>query len=162
MPIESFRDLLRLAHGFEPAKAFFTANDLDLFSRLGEGREPADLAFELGVDGRALGLPTVEDHAAAYGMGTTGTDSRAYGPGTSTNIGVWFNSWATDVGGANEKVSVDGPFRKVLEIFAEINNTIELDFYPGLMKGIQATAETKAGNPWDQAALLVDRLDAAG
>lgn len=56
MPIESFRDLLRLAHGFELAKVFFTANDLDLFSRLGVGRESADLAFELGVDGRALGL----------------------------------------------------------------------------------------------------------
>jgi ubiquinone/menaquinone biosynthesis C-methylase UbiE len=56
MPIESFRDLLRLAHGFELAKVFFTANDLGLFSRLGEGRESADLAFELEVDGRALGL----------------------------------------------------------------------------------------------------------
>jgi len=56
MPIESFRDLLRLAHGFEQTKVFFAANDLDLFSRLGEGRESADLAFELGVDGRALGL----------------------------------------------------------------------------------------------------------
>jgi ubiquinone/menaquinone biosynthesis C-methylase UbiE len=56
MSIESFRDLLRLAHGFEQTKVFFTANDLDLFSRLGEGRDSADLAFELGVDGRALGL----------------------------------------------------------------------------------------------------------
>jgi SAM-dependent methyltransferase len=56
MPIESYRDLLRLAHGFELAKVFFTANDLDLFSRLEEGRETADLAFELGVDSRALGL----------------------------------------------------------------------------------------------------------
>jgi SAM-dependent methyltransferase len=56
MPIESYRDLLRLAHGFELAKVFFTANDLDLFSRLGEGRETADLACELGVDSRALGL----------------------------------------------------------------------------------------------------------
>jgi ubiquinone/menaquinone biosynthesis C-methylase UbiE len=56
MAIDSFRDLLRLAHGFELAKVFFTANDLDFFSRLGEGREPFDLAFELGVDGRALGL----------------------------------------------------------------------------------------------------------
>lgn len=56
MPIESFRDLLRLAHGFESAKVFFTAVDLDLFSRLEEGREAADLACELGVDGRALAL----------------------------------------------------------------------------------------------------------
>jgi len=56
MPLETFRDLMRLAHGFELAKVFFTANDLDLFSRLGDGREAADLAFELGVDGRALAL----------------------------------------------------------------------------------------------------------
>ncbi len=56
MPIESFRDLMRLAHGFESAKVFFAAVDLDLFSRLGEGRGSADLAVELGVDGRALGL----------------------------------------------------------------------------------------------------------
>jgi ubiquinone/menaquinone biosynthesis C-methylase UbiE len=56
MKIESFRDLQRLAHGFQTAKVFFTANDLDLFSRLGEGREAAGLAYELGVDGRALGL----------------------------------------------------------------------------------------------------------
>jgi len=56
MPIESFRDLMRLAHGFEAAKILLTANDLDLFSRLGSGREAAGLAGELGVDGRALGL----------------------------------------------------------------------------------------------------------
>jgi ubiquinone/menaquinone biosynthesis C-methylase UbiE len=56
MKIESFRDLQRLAHGFQMAKVFFTANDLDLFSRLGEGREAAELAYELQVDGRALGL----------------------------------------------------------------------------------------------------------
>lgn len=56
MSIESFRDLSRLSHGFQMAKAFLTANDLDLFSRLGEGREASDLAYELGVDARALGL----------------------------------------------------------------------------------------------------------
>jgi len=56
MKIESFRDLQRLAHGFQMAKVFFTANDLDLFSRLGEGREAAELAYALQVDGRALGL----------------------------------------------------------------------------------------------------------
>jgi ubiquinone/menaquinone biosynthesis C-methylase UbiE len=56
MNIESFRDLSRLSHGFQMAKVFLTANDLDLFSRLGEGREASDLAYELRVDGRALGL----------------------------------------------------------------------------------------------------------
>lgn len=56
MATETFRDLQRLAHGYTLAKVFFTANDLDLFSRLEGGRETADLAFELGVDARALGL----------------------------------------------------------------------------------------------------------
>jgi ubiquinone/menaquinone biosynthesis C-methylase UbiE len=56
MKIETFRDLQRLGHGFQMAKIFFAANDLDLFSRLGEGREASDLAFELQVDGRALGI----------------------------------------------------------------------------------------------------------
>ena len=56
MPIESFRDLMRLIHGFEAAKIVLVANDLDLFSRLGSGRGAAELAAELGVDGRALGL----------------------------------------------------------------------------------------------------------
>lgn len=56
MKIESFRDLQRLAGGFQSAKIFLTANDLDLFSRLDKWREAADLAYELEVDGRALGL----------------------------------------------------------------------------------------------------------
>jgi ubiquinone/menaquinone biosynthesis C-methylase UbiE len=56
MSIESFRDLSRLSHGFQMAKVFLTANDLDLFARLGEGREASDLAYELRLDGRALGL----------------------------------------------------------------------------------------------------------
>jgi RHS repeat-associated protein len=77
------------------------------------------------------------------------------------DLGTWFNGHVT---GAPETgvVDVDGPYREFLEIFSEVYNAIELEFYPGLMKGIEATAETKAGNPWDQAALLVDRLEAAG
>lgn len=56
MKIATYRDLSRLSHGFQMAKVFFAANDLDLFSRLKEGREAAELAYELGVDGRALTL----------------------------------------------------------------------------------------------------------
>jgi ubiquinone/menaquinone biosynthesis C-methylase UbiE len=56
MPIESFRDLQRLAGGFQGAKVFLTANDLGLFERLEEWRAAADLAYELEVDARALGL----------------------------------------------------------------------------------------------------------
>ncbi|NIQ93334.1 MAG: methyltransferase domain-containing protein [Desulfuromonadales bacterium] len=57
MQFENFRDLMRLAHGFEMAKAFFTANDLDLFTCLGETGEVSErLAERLEVDERALAL----------------------------------------------------------------------------------------------------------
>jgi SAM-dependent methyltransferase len=53
---ENFRDLMRLVHGFEAAKIFLVANDLNLFQRLEQGRSTAEVAAELEVDGRALGL----------------------------------------------------------------------------------------------------------
>lgn len=56
MQPQSFRDLMRLVHGFESAKIFLVANDLDLFRRLTTERSAADLAVELGVNGRALEL----------------------------------------------------------------------------------------------------------
>ncbi|MFO7983984.1 MAG: methyltransferase [Desulfuromonadales bacterium] len=57
MQFDTFRDLMRMSHGFEMAKAFFAANDLDLFSSLGEaGEEPEHLADRLKVDERALTL----------------------------------------------------------------------------------------------------------
>ena len=64
----------------------------------------------------------------------------------------------------DDPTSVDAraPFAEVLEIISSVSNNIELELYPGLMKGPQATRETEAGNPWDQAALLVEDLLAAG
>jgi ubiquinone/menaquinone biosynthesis C-methylase UbiE len=56
MKPQNFRDLMRLVHGFEAAKIFLVANDLELFRRLGSERSAADLAAELGVDARALQL----------------------------------------------------------------------------------------------------------
>lgn len=56
MQPQSFRDLMRLVHGFESAKVFLVANDLDLFRRLADERSAADLAAELGVNARALEL----------------------------------------------------------------------------------------------------------
>jgi len=56
MKIESFRDLMRLSHGFEAAKIFFAANDLDLFTHLEKESRPEALAREIGVDARALTL----------------------------------------------------------------------------------------------------------
>lgn len=56
MPPENFRDLMRLAHGFESAKLLLVANDLDLFQKVGEGCTAAELAASLQVDSRALEL----------------------------------------------------------------------------------------------------------
>jgi YD repeat-containing protein len=51
---------------------------------------------------------------------------------------------------------------KAIEEFAWIYNNVELELYPGLMKGPTATEQTKAGNNWDQAALLEKRLHDTG
>ena len=75
----------------------------------------------------------------------------------------WFNNWDWGPTATPYKfLNVDAPYQRFLDIFSDVYNTVELELYPGLMKGIEATAQTKAGNDWDQAALLVDRLEAAG
>jgi ubiquinone/menaquinone biosynthesis C-methylase UbiE len=56
MQPQNFRDLMRLVHGFESAKIFLVANDLDLFRRLNSVRTAAELAGELDVNARALEL----------------------------------------------------------------------------------------------------------
>ena len=54
---ESFRDIQRLASGFQAAKIFLTANDLGLFLEIGDNICTADdLAATLKVDRRALEL----------------------------------------------------------------------------------------------------------
>lgn len=56
MKLESFQDLLRMAGGFQPAKIFLVANDLDLFAALSRPRDAEELAGELGLQPRALGI----------------------------------------------------------------------------------------------------------
>jgi ubiquinone/menaquinone biosynthesis C-methylase UbiE len=56
MKPETFRDLMRMVHGFETAKILLVANDIGLFRRLDQDRSSADVAGELGVDPRALEL----------------------------------------------------------------------------------------------------------
>ncbi|MGB7158226.1 MAG: DUF6531 domain-containing protein, partial [Tepidisphaeraceae bacterium] len=58
--------------------------------------------------------------------------------------------------------SVDPTTRKFLDVFESVYNTIEYEPYAGVMKGPVATEQTKAGNAWDQATLLVDRLRNGG
>ena len=73
----------------------------------------------------------------------------------------WFKDWdwGPTATASYKFLNVDAPYQKFLDIFSDVYNTVELELYPGLMKGIEATAQTKAGNDWDQAALLVDRLE---
>jgi RHS repeat-associated protein len=73
----------------------------------------------------------------------------------------WFNGYVTGAP-ASGVVDVDGPYRKLIDNFAEIYNTIELELYAGFMKGWKATEETKAANAWEQASLLVRRLENLG
>lgn len=56
MQPETFRDLMRLVHGFEPAKILLVANDLSLFQHLDQPRTAAELAQLVAVDCRALQL----------------------------------------------------------------------------------------------------------
>jgi len=50
MPITDVRDISRIAYGFMGSKALFSALNLDLFSRLAEGRKPFEkLVEETGV-----------------------------------------------------------------------------------------------------------------
>ncbi|MCG8324124.1 MAG: VCBS repeat-containing protein, partial [Thiotrichales bacterium] len=71
----------------------------------------------------------------------------------------WFDDHLDPVDGSP---IADGPYQEIIDIFSNVYNNVELELYPGLMKGIQATEDTQAGNPWDQAALLVDKLEKAG
>jgi RHS repeat-associated protein len=49
-----------------------------------------------------------------------------------------------------------------LGFFEYLYNNIEYQPYAGAMKGAQATLETRAGNAWDQASLLIELLQEAG
>src|SRR5207302_713948 len=49
--------------------------------------------------------------------------------------------------------------RKVLDAFEQVYNTIEYQPYAGSMKSWEAVADTGAGNDWDQALLLIHKLN---
>ncbi|MGD9634334.1 MAG: FG-GAP-like repeat-containing protein, partial [Pirellulales bacterium] len=81
----------------------------------------------------------------------------------TNNWGRWFKDWDWGPTTAPYRfLNIDAPYQKFLDIFSDVYNNVELELYPGLMKGPQATVETKAGNSWDQVALSVDRLEAVG
>ncbi|MEM9657304.1 MAG: choice-of-anchor Q domain-containing protein, partial [Planctomycetota bacterium] len=78
-----------------------------------------------------------------------------------TTIGAipeWFDGYYDQATGKISDIS--GPYRDIVEAFESVYNHVELELYPGFMKGPTATEQTAAGNPFDQAALLVDKLEA--
>jgi RHS repeat-associated protein len=61
-----------------------------------------------------------------------------------------------------EIVDFGSQFEAAIDAFEFVRNNVELQVYPGMMKGGQATLDTLGGNDWDQAALLIQLLNADG
>jgi len=96
--------------------------------------------------------------------------------GDTRNYGDWFDNYfldgnftTTDFDGGfygryeadANSVDTEGPYRELTKTFATVYNNIELELYVGIKKGPDATEKTQSGNPWDQAALLVQRIEDA-
>lgn len=56
MKPETFKDLMKLSHGFEPARIFLSAVELDLFSQLSEKMTAQQLAARLSLQAEPLTL----------------------------------------------------------------------------------------------------------
>ena len=87
--------------------------------------------------------------------GGLGTNWLVYGSGDrfySTGVDVFMPDGA---GGP----PIDNFEGTAVEAFETVYNTIEYQPYRYLVKGAQATKDTRAGNAWDQANLLVSMLD---
>ena len=109
----------------------------------GDGRDDLFARSGSGAPEWSVSLSQATDHGFAQ----------------ATDWGPWFE----DQYQANPSaIDANQPYQQILDIFSRVRNNVELELYPGLMKGIEATAQTGAGNPWDQAALLVERLEQAG
>jgi RHS repeat-associated protein len=127
---------------------------------LGAGTQPLQIG-DINRDGRddLLRYDTTNGWQVAMSeFQLNGTSMFVAKPG---NWSPWFDNSEFNNNGTYTVVA-DAPYKKLLDIFNDTFNNFELELYPGLMKGIQATAETKAGNDWDQAAYLVNELDNAG
>jgi len=85
MKPQSFRDLMRLVHGFESAKILLVANDLDLFRHLDTGRSAAELAAALKVEPRALEL--LMNALVAVGLLEKGADGYRNAPVAAAWLG---------------------------------------------------------------------------
>ena len=53
---------------------------------------------------------------------------------------------------------VEDPLAAAAEAFEWVHNNVKFDPYFGLMKGAVATEQTRSGNAWDQAELLLSKL----
>ena len=149
---------------------------------------PATPTFDLtpGADSGTLGdqktdfavvaLTGQTDAGAAVTVLQTGDSATAIsGTFTIANVGLRLgdNSLtvrATDVAGNQSAFTrvitrvraAETNADQALTAFESVLNNVAFVPYEGLQKGPQATDETKAGNDWDQAALLIERLSALG
>jgi len=81
---ETFRDLLRLVHGFEPAKILMVAIDHDFFTPLEAGADAGKLAALRGLDPRAVEL--LLNALAAFGVLEKCGERFRNGPVASRNL----------------------------------------------------------------------------
>jgi len=94
-------------------------------------------------------------------VGLSQTDTGDSGDFVQQDWDDWFSSYAS-TDGLFTISDADAPIQEVIDTFSKVYNSVELELSPGLTKGVEATAQTESGNPWDQSALLVARLRAAG
>ncbi len=78
MTVESFRDLNRIAHGFQAAKALLAAVKLDLFTAIDGGCSAAEAARRIDADPRALAL--LLNALVAIGLVTLDGETYENGP----------------------------------------------------------------------------------
>lgn len=146
----------KLSNGTWQVLRYSDANDAQLDTLTGTMPTLTGTVFvgDADRDGRDDLIERISDTSWNVWLAQPGGTSFA----SATNWGEWFK--AEYVAGNLDFISAS--YQKVLNIFSDIYNNYELELYPGLMKGPDATEQTKAGNDWDQAALLVKKLEAAG
>ena len=94
---------------------------------------------------------------------SNGTNSFVTFANSAADWNAWFSAW--DWGPMNAQytyLNIDAPHQRFINAFQDVYNTIALDFHPGFMKSPSTASDTEAGNPWEQAALLVDKLEGMG
>ncbi len=110
----------------------------------GTGRLYKD-GVQVGTDANNMTAPMAWDGLRIYFMGGTIDDLRLYSVAKS-------QSQIEDIRAAADA------YRGTVDAFSKVYNEVKYEPYFGSMKDEESVWETKAGNDWDQAALLQSRL----